>query len=94
MGAAAALLPAQAGPVFGQATGETLDYLNARLLHSSILRVDEAGLVRMRTPGETLTFNLKDAAINGNDQNFSCRSESDAKVVRAALEFIRGQVKR
>jgi hypothetical protein len=46
-----------------------VDYVNARLRHSAILRVSDAGVVKVRTPSETLTFKLQDTAFSFNDLN-------------------------
>lgn len=66
---AAALLLALPAFAADKATEEAIDRVNARFLHSSILRIDEQGGVRLRTPDRELRFNIRDAAFNVNDRN-------------------------
>ena len=68
---ATAALLTMAAPGFAQPAGtnEAVDYVNARVRHSAILRVTEAGVVRVRTPSETLTFKLQATVFSLNDQN-------------------------
>jgi hypothetical protein len=49
--------------------GETIDYINNRLEHSTFMRVDDDGTARIATPSGILTFKLRDAAFNCNFQN-------------------------
>ena len=60
-----------ASPAFSQGAkaGETIGYINERLEHSHILNVDAAGVVKMKTPGGSMTFSLKEAAFNTNEQS-------------------------
>jgi hypothetical protein len=80
--ASTAVILLQGSAAFGaeRTTEQAIDHINSCLRHSSILRIDEDGLVRMRTPARELRFNIKDAAFNLNDGN------GDHRVRVACLE--------
>ncbi len=48
---------------------ETIEYINNRLSHSVILKVDQKGLVKVKAPGQYIHFNLKEASFNYNGAN-------------------------
>ena len=48
---------------------EAKDFINDRLSHSLIQKIDPDGTVTMSTPGEKVKFNLKDVSFNFNGGN-------------------------
>ena len=48
---------------------ETVEYINERLSHSMVLKVDQKGLVKIKAPDNYITFNLKDVSFNYNASN-------------------------
>lgn len=49
--------------------GDLVRYINSRLSHSSIESIDEAGAVVIKTPDETLRFNIQETSFNYNGLN-------------------------
>ena len=50
-------------------TEEAKDFINDRLSHSVLQKIDPDGTVTISTPGEKIKFNLRNAAFNYNDGN-------------------------
>lgn len=61
--------------LFGQykTSQEAIDFINDRLTHSIVQKVDANGLVTMKAPSERITFMLGEASFNYNDLNGDSR---------------------
>jgi hypothetical protein len=74
--ALAAMVLLQANPLHAgnPGTDDAIEFVNARLSHSYLMRIDPNGGAKIKAPGgQTFTFNIKDVAFSFNDRNDDAR---------------------